>query len=74
MAGRNSAEVLKMMNDTLSNALSTILNNELVSKRECFIKPVSRLIKTVLIVMRDNKYIGDCNGGYRKMEEDISRI
>jgi len=50
-----------MLNDPLSNALSVILNNERIGKTECLIKPVSKLIKNILKVMKDNLYIGSIN-------------
>ena len=46
------------LNDTLSNALSHILNCEKVGKQECIIKPSSKLIKNVLEIMNKNGYIG----------------
>ena len=33
-----------MMNDPLANALSTILNAEKIGKKECTIKPSSKII------------------------------
>ena len=48
-----------MLNDPLSNTLSKILNAEKGGKRECSIKPASTLIKEVLNVMKENRYIGD---------------
>ena len=47
------------LNDTLSNALSLILNNEKIGKSKCMIKPVSKVIKKVLDIMNENNYIGD---------------
>jgi len=47
------------LNDSLSNALSNILNCEKARKNECTVKPSSSLIKRVLHIMKDNKYIGD---------------
>ncbi len=44
--------------DTLSNAMSTIKNAELIGKRKCEIKPASKLIGNVLKVMKDYGYIG----------------
>ena len=44
--------------DTLSNALSTILNNEMRHKHDCIIAPASRLIGDVLRVLQMNGYIG----------------
>lgn len=46
------------LNDPLANALSLILNSEKIRKTECLIKPISKLIKTTLNVMKDNGYIG----------------
>ncbi|MBW2979984.1 30S ribosomal protein S8 [Candidatus Woesearchaeota archaeon] len=48
-----------MLNDSLANALSVILNAEKIGKKECVIRPVSKVIKKVLSVMKDNYYIGD---------------
>jgi len=45
--------------DPLSNALSTILNNELRNKRECIISPASKLIGQVLRVLQRNGYVGE---------------
>jgi small subunit ribosomal protein S8 len=62
-----------MLNDPLANALSVILNSEKIGKSECMIKPISKLIKEVLKVMKENGYIGefkeveDGKGGYIKI-------
>ena len=48
-----------MLNDPLANVMSLILNNELIGKSECLIKPVSKVIKELLKVMKENNYIGD---------------
>ena len=48
-----------MLNDPLANVMSLILNNELIGKSECLIKPVSKVIKEVLKVMKENGYIAD---------------
>src|SRR3989338_7550600 len=60
------------LNDSLSNALSHITNCEKARKNECIIKPSSSLIKKVLQIMKDNRYIGDFKeqqgrGGYIKI-------
>lgn len=47
------------LNDTLSNTLSKIRNAEKIGMRECFISPISKIIKQVLILMKENHYIGD---------------
>src|SRR3989338_3050230 len=48
-----------MLNDPLTNVMSLILNNELIGKSECLIKPVSKVIKELLKVMKENGYVGD---------------
>lgn len=48
-----------MLNDPLANVLSAILNREKIGKPDCLIKPISKLIKEVLNVMKENGYIGD---------------
>ena len=45
--------------DPLANALSAIKNAEGVGKKECCVKPVSKLIGNVLRVMQQGNYIGD---------------
>jgi len=45
--------------DTLSNGLTTIVNNETRNRRECLITPASKLLGTVLRVMQLNGYIGE---------------
>ena len=47
------------LNDTLSNALSSILNSEKVGKSECDIAQSSKLIKEVLSLLKNNEYIGE---------------
>lgn len=47
------------MMDTLANGLTTIMNNEMRHKRECLIKPASKLLGRVLRVMQLNGYIGE---------------
>lgn len=45
------------MQDTLNDAMVLIKNAELAGKRECLIRPSSKLIGRVLEVMRDADYI-----------------
>ena len=58
------------MNDTLAAALSNILNAEKVGKVTCVVKPVSKVTKAVLEIMKEKHYIGeytiieDGKGGY----------
>jgi small subunit ribosomal protein S8 len=47
-----------MLNDTLATALSMILNMEKIGKKECLIRPTSKIIKVVLKIMNENNYIG----------------
>ena len=46
-----------MLNDPLADALTTIKNAERVGKRECIVKPASKMIGRVLKVMQENDYI-----------------
>ena len=48
-----------MLNDTLADSMSLILNNESIGRSECLLKPVSKVIKEVLKVMKENDYISD---------------
>ena len=51
---------LKMtLNDPLANALSKMLNNEKIGKNSCIVKPISILIKKILVLMNEHGYIGD---------------
>ncbi|MBI2108248.1 30S ribosomal protein S8 [Candidatus Woesearchaeota archaeon] len=46
-------------NDILSNALSLMLNNERIGRADCLIRPVSRLIKDVLGILKQNGYVAE---------------
>lgn len=48
-----------MLNDPLANMMSLILNNDAIGKSECLIKPVSKVIKKMLKLMKENGYVGD---------------
>ncbi|MBC8444133.1 30S ribosomal protein S8 [Candidatus Woesearchaeota archaeon] len=48
-----------MLNDPLANALSIILNAERIGKKECTIKPSSKIIEKVLEIMKDHHFVGD---------------
>jgi len=50
-----------MLNDTLATALSAILNLEKIGKKECVIRPSSKIIKIVLKIMNENNYVGTFN-------------
>ncbi|MBW2974221.1 30S ribosomal protein S8 [Candidatus Woesearchaeota archaeon] len=47
-----------MLNDTLATALSAVINMEKTGKKECVIRPSSKIIKFVLKIMNENNYIG----------------
>ena len=47
-----------MLNDTLANALVVILNSEKIGRKECIIRPSSKMIKEVLKIMNERGYIG----------------
>ena len=44
--------------DPLTDALTSIKNSENAAKKECTIRPASRLLGEVLKVMQKNEYIG----------------
>ena len=48
-----------MLNDPLANVLSNVLNAEKVRNETCVSSPVSKVIKQVLSIMKDHKYLGD---------------
>jgi len=47
------------LNDPLANVLSHILNCEKKGKTSCQIAPSSKIIKSVLLLMKDKKYVRD---------------
>lgn len=49
------------LNDPLANALSIIQNDTNIGRDKSTIRPASKIIKQVLQVMKDNKYLGDVN-------------
>ncbi|MBI4452639.1 30S ribosomal protein S8 [Candidatus Woesearchaeota archaeon] len=63
-----------MLNDPLADAMSLILNNETLGRSECILKPVSKILKQFIAVMKDNDYvvdfkeIEDSRGNYIKMK------
>lgn len=48
-----------VLNDPLSNALSLILNSEKVGKTKCLAKPISKIMKEILKILKENNYITD---------------
>lgn len=63
-----------MLNDPLANLFSMILNNELIGKNEITVKPISKLMKQMLKVLKEHNYVGDfketedSKGNYLKLE------
>jgi small subunit ribosomal protein S8 len=47
-----------VLNDTLANALSLVMNSEKVVKQECTIKPISKLILQVFELLNKEGYVG----------------
>ncbi len=47
------------LNDPLANCLSNILNCEKKGKKECLIRPVSKMLISILEILKENKYIGN---------------
>jgi small subunit ribosomal protein S8 len=47
-----------MLNDPLAAALVKILNAERVGKREVLVKPASKLMKKILTLMQEQRFIG----------------
>ncbi|HKZ93940.1 MAG TPA: 30S ribosomal protein S8 [Candidatus Bathyarchaeia archaeon] len=45
--------------DTLSNGLTTLMNNELRNKTSCVISPASKLLGRVLRVLQLSGYVGE---------------
>jgi len=64
----------KMSKDPIADALITIKNNEIVNKRECIVKPKSKLLIEILKILQKYNYIGDFEvvedgrGGYIKIQ------
>jgi small subunit ribosomal protein S8 len=59
-----------MLNDPLSNVLSKILNYEKLGKSSCLIRPSSKIIKEVLRIMHEKKFIGE----FKEVEENRGGI
>ncbi|MBD3249689.1 30S ribosomal protein S8 [Candidatus Woesearchaeota archaeon] len=48
-----------MLNDPLANALSKIRNSEKLGESSCIIRPISNIIKRILVIMNEKGYIGE---------------
>jgi small subunit ribosomal protein S8 len=56
----DSKNTTKMaMNDPLAGTLSNIQNAEIVGKDTCLAKPVSKVIRKILEIFKDNHYLGE---------------
>ncbi|MBI2143585.1 30S ribosomal protein S8 [Candidatus Woesearchaeota archaeon] len=49
-----------MLNDPLSNVMSVMNNAEQKGRRQCSVKPSSKLLAGVLEIMNSKLYIGSC--------------
>jgi len=47
-----------MLNDSLANAMSAVLNAEKIGKSTCTISPASKIIKKVLDILNAEGYVG----------------
>lgn len=47
-----------MQNDPLAACLAKLFNAERVGKREVVVRPASKMIKTILTIMNDHRYLG----------------
>lgn len=62
-----------MLNDSLANALSGILNYDKIGKKQYLVHPASKVIKRVLIILNEQGYLGsaeevtDARGGVIKV-------
>ncbi len=48
-----------LSNDPLADALNTLRTHEKVGRRECMIRPASKLVREVLLLLQKNNYIGE---------------
>jgi len=56
---------MKMMHDLINDAIVNIKNHERIGKRECIVKPVSKLLIDILRIFQREGYIGEF-----ELEED----
>jgi small subunit ribosomal protein S8 len=48
-----------MLTDPLAKALSDIINVQKIGRNECVVTPVSKVIKKVLTIMKEKRYLGE---------------
>lgn len=62
-----------MLNDTIANALSSVISYEKIGKKEILLHPMSKTLRRILKIMQDNHYIGsfeeitNARGGVAKL-------
>ena len=62
-----------MQNDPLAACLAKLFNAERVGKKDVVVRPASKMIKTILSIMNDHRYLGsfeenvDDKGGWLKI-------
>ena len=59
-----------MLNDPLAATLAKINNAERVGKKEVVVRPASKMIKKVLSIMNEHRYVGACE----EMEDDPTSL
>ncbi len=47
-----------MLNDTIANTLSSVINHEKIGRKEVIVNPLSKTLRRILKIMQDNKYLG----------------
>ena len=48
-----------MLNDPIANVMSSVMTYEGSGKRELLIHPISKLMRKVLSILQEHKYVGD---------------
>ncbi|MBS3147860.1 30S ribosomal protein S8 [Candidatus Woesearchaeota archaeon] len=62
-----------MLNDPIANVMSSVMTYEGSGKRELLIHPISKLMRKVLSILQEHKYVGDLEdlsegrGGFAKL-------
>ena len=47
-----------MLNDTIANTLSKVMNYEKIGRKDLIITPLSKTLRKVLTIMQENRYLG----------------
>lgn len=62
-----------MLNDPIANVMSSVMTYEKSGKRELLVHPVSKLMRKVLLILQEHKYLGELEdmsegrGGFAKL-------